>query len=134
MKKVEAVETEHSLRAIKGSRKPAGAQKLCALMDDPVRTTVTEIDRNIMDSRCVEDAEVCRTRGRKRARRTTVPELDTETEALKGNHSKETAVPNLRYAVRSRSNVKSWDAPQCDEEDGPGGCLLNNRGSARDNH
>jgi hypothetical protein len=70
-------------------------QKLCALMDDPIRPTVTEIYGNEMDSGCVENAKVCRPRGWMRTLDATMPKLDTETETLKGNHSEKTAIPNL---------------------------------------
>ena len=85
MKCVKAVKTECSFGAIESGRKPAGAQKLSVLMDEPIRPTVAEIDRNVMNSGCVENAEVCRTEGQKRAWCTAMPELDTETEALKAD-------------------------------------------------
>jgi len=95
MERVEAVEGERSHGSIKRSRKPAGAQNLSALMDDPVRPTVTEVDSDVMNSGCVENAEVSRTGGWKRTRSTAVPQLDTKTETLKGNRSEKKAIPNL---------------------------------------
>jgi hypothetical protein len=64
-------------------------------MNGPVRPTVTEVDGDIMDFGCVEDAEVSRTGGWKRTRSTAVPQLDTKTETLKGNRSEKKAIPNL---------------------------------------
>lgn len=106
MKCVEAVKTEGCLRAIESRGKPAGAQKLSVLMDEPVHPTVTEIDRNVMNSRCVENTEVCRTRGWKRTWRAAVPELDTETEVLKAVRNKKPAVPNLHVWLNGADQMK----------------------------
>lgn len=95
MECVEAVESECCVRPIECSWEPAGAQKLSALVDDPVRPTVTEIDGEVMDSGCVEYAESGGTYRWKRTWSAPMPELDTETKTLKGYRSEETAIPNL---------------------------------------
>jgi hypothetical protein len=64
-------------------------------MDDPVRLTVTEVDSDVMNSGCVENAEVSRTGGWKRTRSTAVPQLDTKTKTLKANCIEKKAVPHL---------------------------------------
>ena len=63
MERVKAVESKRGLGPIERSREPAGTQNLSALMNDPVHPTVTEVQGDIMDSGCVEDAEVRRTGG-----------------------------------------------------------------------
>lgn len=79
MECVEAVESENGLRPIKRGRKPAGTQKLSALIDGPICPTATEIDRDVMDSGGVEDTELFRASGRERTRSTAMPKLDTKT-------------------------------------------------------
>jgi hypothetical protein len=48
-------------------------------MNEPIHPTVTKIHRDVMDSGCVEDAEVFRTSRQKRAWSTAVPKLDMKT-------------------------------------------------------
>ena len=47
-------------------------------MDEAVHPTVTEIDGNVMDSRCVDDAEVLGASGRKCTWSAAMPKLDTK--------------------------------------------------------
>jgi hypothetical protein len=65
------------------------------MVDDPIRPTATEIDGNVMDTRCVKDAKVFRTNRWERARSTAMSKLDTKTKALKGDRDKKTTIPLL---------------------------------------
>jgi hypothetical protein len=66
------------------------------MVDEPVRPTVTEVDGNVMYTGRVKDTKMFRTSGWKRARRTAMPELDTEAEILKSNHREKLPIPDLR--------------------------------------
>jgi hypothetical protein len=52
---------------------------------DTISPAVTEIDRNMVYSRCVENAEISRSGSRARARSPTMTKLNAKPEILKGN-------------------------------------------------
>ena len=79
MECVEAVECENCFQLIEHGREPASMQKLSALMDEPVCATITEINGDVMDSRCVENAEFFRASGWEWTWSTAMPKLDTKT-------------------------------------------------------
>ena len=99
MKRVETVECKSSLRPREGSREPASTHELSATVNDAIRLAITEIDRNIMNSCCIEKAEVGRPRRWARAWGTAVAKLNTKAKALKTNGVEKQGVPILQYIL-----------------------------------
>lgn len=97
VKGVKTIERKGGLRPGESRREPARAHELGTSMNDTVSSTVTIVNRNRMDARGIEDAEVRRSARWCRTWATTVTELYTESKAFEGNFLKKLAVPMLRY-------------------------------------
>ena len=99
MEHVKTFKSKRRLGPIKRRREPTSAKELSALVDAPVHPTVTEIDGDGMDTRCVNDAKGFMTRRRKRAWSATMPKLDTKANTLKCNDGEKMTIPHLRYSL-----------------------------------
>lgn len=96
MEGVKAVEGERGLRPVISCGEPSGAQELSTIVNNTVRLTVTVVNRNIMNSSRVENAEICRPTGRVSTRETAMTELYTKPKAFKSHVLEIFAIPLLR--------------------------------------
>jgi hypothetical protein len=95
MESVKGFKSKCSLGTIKRRREPARADNLSALKNHPVLPTVTEIDGNVMDARCVKNAEFFRTSRWKSARSAAMAKLDTKAKILKSSRGEKLTIPEL---------------------------------------
>jgi hypothetical protein len=81
---------------------PSGTQELSNRVNITVHSTVTVINRNIMNSSCVENAEVCRRTRWASTWETAMAELYTKSKTFESHFLKKIAIPML-WHMREQS-------------------------------